>query len=173
MHSSLSIGPFAVRELNRRAFLTATGATVASVGVAGCSSDSGSNGSNGGSSETGWSKDVSGEVEETPDSLEITSFDAYETGDDVGVLGTVENVSDSRLDNIDVTVTLYNEDAVIGEFVDSSTEDIDDLRPGNKWQFYVVVGDEQSAEATGFTISADAEVVEGAENGTNETNETA
>lgn len=157
-----------MRKPNRRAFLTATGATVTSVGVAGCLGGTG--GTDGTTNETDWpSEDVNGEVEDTPDFLEITSFDAYETGDDVGVLGTVENVGDSPLDDINVTVTLYNEDVVLDEFVDSSTEDIDDLRPDNKWQFYVVVGDEQSAEATGFTISADAEVVEEAENGTNET----
>ncbi|KYH25041.1 hypothetical protein HAPAU_28620 [Halalkalicoccus paucihalophilus] len=152
-----------MRDLDRRAFLTTTGATVAGIAVAGCVGDTGgTDTSNGGGNGTDWpSKDIDGEIEETPEYLEIPSYSAYSTGDDVGVLGTVENVSDSPLNDIEVTATLYNEDTVINEFVDTSTEDIDNLRPDNKWQFYVVVGDEASGEATGFTISADAEIVEG------------
>ncbi|ADJ14004.1 FxLYD domain-containing protein [Halalkalicoccus jeotgali] len=157
-----------MKELDRRALLTTTGATVASIAVAGCIGGSGSS-SDGDTNETDWpSEEVSGEIEETPEYLEIPSFNAYSTGDDVGVLGVVENVSDNRLDDIEVTVTLYNDDTVIDAFVDASTEDIDDLRPGNRWQFYVVVGDEAGAEATSFTISAGAEVVEGTGTG-NET----
>ena len=184
-----------MRNLDRREFLTTTGASVASIAVAGCLGGDGGDGGDGGnggdgghggneSNETAnestgnetddksvdiddW--DLTGEVGETPEYLEVTSFNAYETADNVGVMGVVENVGDNPLDNVEVEVTLNDGDTVIGEFVDTSTEDIDYLRPGNSWRFDVVFEDENLSQATGFTISADAEVAEEIDNGANET----
>ncbi|MFC7223892.1 FxLYD domain-containing protein [Halalkalicoccus sp. GCM10025322] len=89
--------------------------------------------------------------------------------ENVGVMGVAENVGDDPLDDIEIEVTLNDGDTVIGEFIDTSTEDIDYLRPGNDWRFDVVFEDESLSDATNFTISADAEVVEGGDAGTNET----
>lgn len=179
-----------VRDLDRREFLTTTGASVAGIAVAGClgGSDDGGTGGTGGdggnesnestganeSNETANERtppplDINGEIGETPDSLEITSFHAYETIDNVGVMGVVENVGNSPLDDIEIEVTLNDGDTVIGEFLDTSTEDIDYLRPGNSWRFDVVFEDENISEATSLTISADAEVIEEGNAGTNET----
>lgn len=72
------------------------------------------------------------------------------------------HVGDNPLDDIEIEVTLNDGDTVIGEFIDY-------LRPGNNWRFDVVFEDENLSQATGFTISADAEVVEEANNETNET----
>ena len=173
-------------DLNRRAFLTTTGATVASVAVAGCLGGNGGDGDGGNgsntsnestgneSNETGNERtprpeDVDGEVGETPEYLEITSFSAYEMVDNAGVMGVAENVGDAPLDDIEIEVTLNDGDTVIGEFVDTSTEDIDYLRPGNEWRFDVVFENEDLTDATNYTISADAEVVEETANATNET----
>lgn len=156
-----------MQNITRRDLVSTAGATVASVAVAGCIGDSGSgsDGSGNNSStgtETNWpSENVTGEVGETPSYLEITSFSAYSTGDDVGVLGTVQNVGNDHLDNVEVEVTLHDGDTVIGEFVDASSQDIDDLRPDNKWQFYIVFEGEQASNATSYTVSADAEAIEG------------
>ena len=185
-----------MRDLDRREFLTTTGASVASITVAGCLGGNGGNGGDGGDGGTDSnasnesnesvganesnestgnesdlaSLDIDGEVGETPDFLEITSFSAYETLEpyDVGVMGTVENVGNNPLDNIEVVVTLNDGNTAIGEFIDTSSEDIDYLLPGNIWRFDVVF-QENISEATSFTISADAEVVEEANNETNET----
>lgn len=166
-------------ELNRRKFVSTTGAAVASLAVAGCmgnedTGENGGNGGNGGDDGNGgngndtddpsvnvddqW--DLDGEVGETPEYLEITSFSAYETSDNVGVMGTVENVGNSPLDDIEIEVTLNDGDTVLGEFVDTSTEVIDSLSPGESWQFNVVFEGENLGDATDFTVSAQAEVVE-------------
>ncbi|WP_336364563.1 FxLYD domain-containing protein [Halalkalicoccus salilacus] len=177
-----------VRDIDRREFLTTTGASVVSIAVAGCLGGNGSDGGNGGdganesnestganeSNETANERtppplDIDGEIGDTPDSLEITSFHAYETIENVGVMGVAENVGNSPLDDIEIEVTLNDGDTVIGEFIDTSTEDIDYLRPGNIWRFDVVFEEENISEATTLTISADAEVVEGGDAGTNET----
>ncbi|WP_336364575.1 FxLYD domain-containing protein [Halalkalicoccus salilacus] len=180
-----------MRNLDRREFLTTTGASVASIAVAGCLGGNGGNGNGDGGTgdnestagnesneSTGNETDdqsvdidewgVTGEVGETPEYLEVTSFNAYETADNVGVVGVVENVGDNLLDDVEVEVTLNDGDTVLGEFVDTSTEDIDYLRPGNVWRFDVVFEDENLSDATNFTISADAEVAEELD-GTNET----
>ena len=184
-----------MRDLDRRAFLTTTGASVASIALAGCLGGNGGNGDGGngagdnatGDNATGGNEtnetgnetddrsvdidewDLDGEVGETPEYLEITSFNAYETADNVGVMGVAENVGDNPLDDIEIEVTLNDGDTVLGEFVDTSTEDIDYLPPGNNWRFDVVFDDENLSDATGFTISAEAEVVDEADNATNET----
>ena len=175
-----------VRDLGRREFLTTTGASVASIAVAGCLGGNGGNGGNGGdggNESTGANEsnertanertppplDIDGQIGETPDSLEITSFNPYATIENVGVMGVAENVGDNPLDDIEIEVTLHDGDTVISEFINTSTEDIDYLPPGNDWRFDVVFEDENLSEATNFTISADAEVVEEASNETNET----
>ncbi|WP_336365067.1 FxLYD domain-containing protein [Halalkalicoccus salilacus] len=171
-----------MKEFDRREFLTTTGASVASIAVAGCLGGNGGNGGDGGdggeggtdSNETANERtppplDIDGEIGETPESLEITSFNAYAMIENVGVMGVAENVGDNPLDDIEIEVTLNDGDTVLGEFIDTSTEDIDYLRPGNSWRFDVVFEDESLSDATNFTISADAEVVEGGDAGTNET----
>ena len=61
------------------------------------------------------------------------------------------------------------DETVIGKFIDTSTEDIDYLPPGNDWRFDVVFEDENLSDVTSFTISADAEVVKEGDARTNET----
>ncbi|WP_336365218.1 FxLYD domain-containing protein [Halalkalicoccus salilacus] len=181
-----------MRRLDRREFLTTTGASVASIAVAGCLGGNGGNGNgDGGTGDNGstagnesnestgnetddqsvdideW--DLTGEVGETPEYLEITSFNPYETADNVGVIGVAENVGDNPLDDIEIEVSLNDGDTVIGEFIDTSTEDIDYLPPGDSWRFDVVFDDENLSDATNFTVSAEAEVVEEADTGMNET----
>lgn len=181
-------------ELNRRKFVSTTGAAVASIAVAGCMGNNGDtgenggnggnggNGSNGGNGGNGGNGDganqpsvdidewgVTGEVGETPEYLEITSFSPYETADNVGVMGTIQNVGNNPLDDVQIEVTLNDGDTVIGEFVDTSTDDIDYLRPGNNWDFNVVFDGENLSNATNFTVSASAEVVEQANNGMSDT----
>lgn len=56
-------------------------------------------------------------------------------------MGIVENVGDNLLADIEVGVTLNDGETVIGDFVDTSSEDIDYLRPGNNWRFDVVFED--------------------------------
>lgn len=158
--------------LDRRKFVSATGAAIASLAVAGCMGDEngggdqngGGNGTNG---DTGDDfTDLDGEAGDTPNYLKITSFNAYETSDNVGVFGVVKNVGDNPLDHLEVEVTLKDGDTVLGEVIDTAEKEIDYLQPGKQWRFNAVFDDENLSKATGFTVSADGEVVEEAGDGT-------
>lgn len=164
--------------VNRRKFLTATGATVASLAIAGCTGEQ-----NGGEAaeenETDADEpagdtdddfvDIEGEAGDTPNYLELTSFNAYETADNVGVFGTVKNVGDNPIEDLEVEVTLNDGDTVIGEVVDTTEQEIEVLLPGNKWQFNVTFEDENTSKATRFTVSADGDVEETDNGNGNET----
>lgn len=102
--------------------------------------------------------DLDGEVGQTPEYLQIDEHSAYESGDDVGVIGVVRNVGPRPLENVEVEVTLRDGDTVLGEFVDTSEQEIELLRPGNAWRFQVVFEDENLSRATGYTIAAEADV---------------
>lgn len=170
-------------EFDRRSFISATGATVASLTLAGCmgggprdqesdpAEGSGGNETTTGGNETGNGDsdltDLDGELGETPQFLKIASFEAYETVEDVGVFGTVKNVGDNPIDDLEVEVTLNDGDTVIGEFVDTADAERDYLPTGKQWRFNVVFEDENLSQATGFTVSADGDIVENSAFGNN------
>lgn len=160
-------------DLDRRKFLAATGATVASLSIAGCSDNAGNEGGNqpAGGNDTGNSGnggndgifDLQGEVGNTPNYLEVTSFNVYQTADNVGVFGKIKNVGQNPVEDLEVEVTLRDDDTVIGEWIDTDEEERDLLRPGNVWRFNVVFQDENAGQGTGFSISADGNVVQEAD----------
>lgn len=156
-------------ELDRRKFVTSAGAVAATVGLAGCAGGGGNEtgteteaGAQGetqtGSPQEGDIDELEGKEGQMPNYLKLTNHFAYVSGDNVGVVGTLKNVGDQPLNEVEVEVTLRDGDTVIGEFIDTSEEEIETLRPGNSWRFNVVFEDENLAQGTGYTVSADAQV---------------
>ena len=178
--------------MDRRKFIAATGATLATIGLAGCSSESdgatdgtdasgGSSGGSGNSSDgSGGSSGGSGDDEfdlssvdgtlgdNVSENVEVTEHRAFQTADNVGVTGVIENTSGQRLEFVEVEATLNDGDTVIGEFVDTSDEEIDYLGAGNQWRFWLTFDDEELGSDTSYTIEVEAEIADDAEgaNGT-------
>jgi hypothetical protein len=175
--------------MNRRKFVVATGATLASIGFAGCSSDAdgstggteasdGSEGSGGSSGGSGGSSGGTGDDEfdlssvdgtlgdNVSENVEVTDHRAFQTADDVGVTGVIENTSGQQLEFVEVEVTLNDGDTVIGEFVDTSDEEIDSLGAGKQWRFWLTFDDEELGSDTSYTIDVEAEVADDAEEAT-------
>jgi len=142
-------------ETNRRTFVAATGATLAGIGLAGCSETDPDDGDFD-------PADIEGDLndDEISEHVEVTEHGIFEEGDDVGVTGAVENVSGEQLDYVEVEVTLNDGDTLIGEFVDTTDEEIDSLGPGETWDFRVTFGDEDLNEDVTYSIGVEAETAE-------------
>lgn len=110
------------------------------------------------------------------DNLEIVDHEVYRTGDDVGVTGSVTNTGDAAYENVQVDVTLNHGDTSIGEFDTTSQEQINDLAPGETWQFRVsfedALEDEELTGAVTYTITASGTQADGAGNQTGTGNQT-
>jgi hypothetical protein len=178
--------------MNRRKFVVATGATLASIGLAGCSSDAdgstggtevsdGSAGSDGSGGSSGGSDGSSGGTgddefdlssvdgtlgDNVSENVEVTEHRAFQTADDVGVTGVIKNTSGQQLEFVEVEVTLNDGDTVIGEFVDTSDEEIDSLGAGKQWRFWLTFDDEELGSDTSYSIEVEAEVADDADEAT-------
>lgn len=172
--------------------MAATGVTLASVGLAGCASDSDgatdgtdiSDGSGGSSGGSGGSSGDTGDDEfdlssidgtlgdNVSEHVEVTDNRAFQTVDDVGVTGVIENTSGQRLAFVEVEVTLNDGDTLIGEFVDTSDEEIDYLAASKQWRFWLTFDDEKLGADTSYTIEVEAEVDDDAERATTTGTET-
>ena len=113
---------------------------------------------------------VEGEVDQVSENVEVVEHYAFETADTVGVSGLVRNTSDQPLDSVEVEVTLNDGDTLVGEFIDTSEEEIDFLPPDEQWRFWVVFEDETFSDGSSYTINVDAEVADDA-GGATETGE--
>lgn len=109
---------------------------------------------------------VEGDTEDVSQYVEVTEHEAFAEGEDVGVRGTIENTSDRTLDYVETEVTLNDGDTVLGEFIDTSDDDIDTLPAGETYDFEVTFDDEVWSEGTTYTISVDAEPVDNGTGGT-------
>lgn len=171
--------------MDRRKFVAATGATLASIGLAGCSGtdesttgtdaaddsggSSGGSGDSSGGTTTATTDDefdlssVDGTLgDNVSENVEVTDHRAFQTAENVGVTGVVENTSGRQLEFVEVEVTLNDGDTLIGEFVDTSDEEIDSLAAGKQWRFWLTFDDEELGSNTSYTIEVEAEVADDA-----------
>jgi len=161
--------------MKRRTFVTSLGVTVASTALAGCSGDGpdegevtddgGDSTDAGGGAESGDEMNsetegsegeiASEEIEETPEGLEVSNSQLSETDSGTSVTGTVTNTGERSYEYIEVEVTLNDGDTILGEWADTSEEELDGLGSGDTWDFEATFEDEEVNEATGYTISLD------------------
>ncbi|MDS0296047.1 FxLYD domain-containing protein [Halogeometricum luteum] len=169
----------------RRKFVKAAGATMVGGLLAGCS------GSSGGSTETGTGSatgtettdgmgegttegsgtgtgsgdalDIDGEIlEDSPPGLEVTDRELYQNASAVGFRGTVSNTGDVPYENVQVQVTLQDDQGeVLYEFIDEAeTEATQTLAPDSEWEFDVVFEEANMAEVANYTIELDGDRAE-------------
>jgi hypothetical protein len=165
--------------MDRRTFCTTASAALATLGVAGCAGlagpgepDGGENATDDSDGETADPFAIEGEVDDTtPNEIRVLSHEIFQTADGVGV---IENGDQQPLRDIEVEVTLYDGDTVIGEFVDTSDEQLDFLAPGNRWRFRVSFADEGISSATNYSIEVTAEIADelDVDGGSGDANET-
>lgn len=148
--------------MDRRTFIATAGVTAASVGLAGCGqqSNDGNGDETSGSDaddEFDW-EELEAELGETPDSIELMDSRLVETQSGAAVIGTLKNTGNNPYSFLEVEVTLNDGDTVLGEWIDSTEEEINDLGAGESWRFDATFDNENVYEATGYTINVDGDV---------------
>lgn len=151
----------------------------ATVGIAGCSGDGGS-GDGGGESgdsttestesptETGTGDgnidqkfdpvNMQGDsAEKLGSGVKLLNHRAYETADDVGVTGVVENTGDEAFTEVTVTVELQDGDETVAEFADTSEAELNELAPGLQWRFWVSFENESLTESMRYVVDVSVE----------------
>ena len=156
--------------MERRTCIAAVGATFAGVGLAGCSGESdGENDDDSGETdaddELDW-ENLEAEVGDTPDSVELVESFLVETEDGAAVIGTIRNTGDNPYSVLEVEVTLNDGDTALGEWIDTTEEEIDGLDAGESWRFVAEFEDENVYNATGYTININADVEDAEGDGT-------
>lgn len=114
---------------------------------------------------------------EDPESLgegvALISHTAFETEEDVGVTGVIENTGEAAFSQVEVTVELQDDDIKIEESVDTSSQELDRLQPGLQWRFWTTFETENLTDSMSYVLDVSAERVESAtatgEPGGNET----
>lgn len=138
---------------------------MASVGLAGCG-DAMSGDDEGNENETNESdaddeldfEEIEAEIGSTPDTIELTQSRLVETQDGAAVIGTLKNTGENPFSVLEVEMTLNDGDTVIGEWVDTTEEEIDNLGAGETWRFVATFDDENVYDATGYTIQVEGDV---------------
>jgi hypothetical protein len=144
--------------MDRRTLIATTGAAVGGIGLAGCSGPSDGNGNESDANdELDW-EGLEAEVGETPDSVELMDSRLVETEEGAAVIGTIRNTGVNPYSVLEVEVTLNDGDTVLGEWLDTTEEEINGLDAGETWRFVATFEDENVYDATGYTINVNADV---------------
>lgn len=98
----------------------------------------------------------------TPEGLEVMDTELMREGDRVQVTGTVENTGDETVEEVEVQVTLLDDnDGIIGQFFNDTEEaEVQSLEPGDQWEFTVEFPSEDTEPATAYRIDVDTEIDE-------------
>jgi hypothetical protein len=144
--------------MDRRTLIATTGAAVGGIGLAGCSGPSDGNGNESDANdELDW-EGLEAEVGETPDSVELMDSRLVETEEGAAVVGTIRNTGVNPYSVLEVEVTLNDGDTVLGEWLDTTEEEINGLDAGETWRFVATFEGENVYDATGYTINVNADV---------------
>ncbi|MDS0297271.1 DUF3426 domain-containing protein [Halogeometricum sp. S1BR25-6] len=107
--------------------------------------------------------DIDGEIlDDSPAGLEVTDRELYQNESAVGLQGTVSNTGDVPYENVQVQVTLQDDQGeVLYEFIDEAeTEATQTLAAGSEWQFDVVFEEANMEEVSSYTIELDGDEAE-------------
>jgi hypothetical protein len=173
--------------MDRRTFITTTGATAAGLSIAGClGGESGeatdaepdaSGNDSGGGGGTGAAGDarsdfleLEGEISaDSAGGLEVIERNLYATANGTGLTGTIENTGDQPYEFVEVNVTMYDDaNEVLYEFLDETEEaEIDGIfEPGERWNFNVRFQEVNDlSEIVRYTVPVNGDVAENASGG--------
>lgn len=157
--------------MHRRTFLRKTTVLTAGIaGLAGCGSpdapaDGAENGTGpedepGAETGPGGAADVEGMVGETPDGVQVSNTQLQLSGGEAVVTGTVENTGDQAIEEVEVQVTLLDDnDEPIGQFFhDTDQAEVESIEPGATWDFSVSFPEEDLEDAASYRIDADTSI---------------
>lgn len=145
--------------MDRRTFVATVGVTTASIGLAGCSgqSDGENDDQTDDDDELDW-EELEAEIGDTPDSIELVDSHLVETQEGAAVIGTLRNTGENPYSVLEVEVTLNDGDTLLGEWVDTTEEEINGLDAGESWRFVAMFENENVYDATKYTINVDGDV---------------
>ncbi|MDS0296081.1 FxLYD domain-containing protein [Halogeometricum luteum] len=106
--------------------------------------------------------DITGETDQQDPNLEITDHQLTREESTTYVSGTVENAGEEDIESVEVSVTLYDaEDQELFDFRNTveQEEDVQQLAPGESWNFRVQFPDIDMQRISRYVISADSDIV--------------
>lgn len=110
--------------------------------------------------ETGDSIDIEGMVGESPDNIEVSNTELQLADGNAVVTGTIENTGDQMIDQVEVQVTLLDDnDELIGQFFhDTEQSEMDSLDAGATWDFSVSFPEEDLEDAASYRVDVDTNI---------------
>ena len=107
--------------------------------------------------------DIEGQIaDDTDPNFEIVSYSFSRSGENGRVTGEIRNAGDETANSVEVSVTLYDaEDNQIDIFTNSTEEeeDIDQIAPGETWNFDVRFTDIDMQNVGYYVISVDSDLI--------------
>jgi len=99
---------------------------------------------------------------ETPEGIEVSNTELTRDFEQIQVTGTVENTGDQTFDEVEVAVTLLDDnDELIGQFFhDTEEAEVESLEPGAQWDFTVDFPAEDAEDAARYRIDVDTTIDE-------------
>jgi len=118
--------------------------------------------------------DLEGMVGETPDNIEVSDTQLQQSGGEAVVTGTVENTGEESIEEVEVQVTLLDDnDEIIGQFFhDTEEAEVESLEAGATWDFSVSFPGEDLEDAAAYRIDVDTEIDDNVDFGTGTETET-
>ena len=116
-----------------------------------------STGATGTGTETDSLDGITGETDQQDPNLEIASHELTREESTTYVTGTVENAGEENIESVEVSVTLYDaEDRELFDFRNTveEEEDVQQLAPGESWNFRVRFADIDMQRISRYVISA-------------------
>jgi len=106
--------------------------------------------------------DITGEVDDQDDNIEILSSHLTRQESQTFVVGDIKNVGQDDVENIEVNVKLYDEeDSELFEFNNTveQEDEIQMLSPGQIWEFQVDFDDIDMQQIARYVVTANSELV--------------
>jgi hypothetical protein len=106
--------------------------------------------------------DVTGDIDNQDENVEILTSHLTRQESRTVVLGTIKNVGEEAAENVEVNVTLYDDDDnELFDFNDTVEKEEEEQRlaPGTIWNFSVVFDDVDMQEVARYVVTANSELV--------------
>ncbi|PSP85448.1 hypothetical protein BRC78_07590 [Halobacteriales archaeon QH_8_68_33] len=96
----------------------------------------------------------------TPEGIEVSDTELERDMDLIRVTGTVENTGDETFEEVEVQVTLLDDnDEIIGQFFhDTEEAEVESLEPDAQWEFSVDFPGEDTEDAAAYRVDVDTEI---------------
>lgn len=104
--------------------------------------------------------DIEGMVGEVPQGLQVTNTQLTESAEGARVTGVIENTGDQAFEEVEVQVTLLDDnDEIIGQFFHNTEEaEASSLEAGQQWEFSVDLQEAELANVTRYRVDVDGDI---------------